>query len=112
MNILKAALASMVAFSAATPAQAADAPRTVEVAVTKEGFVPAQVKVRKGEALKLVITRKVKRTCATEVVLAGTGIKKDLPLDQAVEIEFTPERSGEIRYACAMGMVGGVLLVE
>ena len=27
-------------------------------------------------------------------------------------IDFTPERSGVVKYACLMGMVGGVLLVE
>ena len=27
-------------------------------------------------------------------------------------IHFTPKRSGVVKYACAMGMVGGVLLVE
>jgi hypothetical protein len=42
-----------------------------------------------------VITRKVQRTCATEVVLDGTGIRKELPLDKAVEIEFTPTRSSD-----------------
>lgn len=112
MNLLKAAFSSMLALSLATPALAARAPRTVELTVTKDGFVPAEIKVRKGEPVKLVITRKVQRTCATEVVLDGTGIKKELPLDQAVEIEFTPEKAGKIRYACAMNMVGGVLLVE
>lgn len=112
MNILKAGLASILAFSLAAPAMAARNPRVVELTVTKEGFVPAEVKVRKGEPLKLVVTRKVQRTCATEIVLDGTGIKKELPLDKAVEIEFTPERNGQIKYACAMGMVGGVLLVE
>ena len=112
MNILGTALASVLAFSAAGPALAARAPRTVELTVTKEGFVPAEVKVHKGETIKLVITRKVQRTCVTEVVLEGTGIKRDLPLDKAVEIEFTPDRTGQIRYACAMGMVGGILLVE
>ena len=112
MKIPKVALATMLAFSAASPAMAARTPRTVEITVTKEGFVPAQVKVRKGEAIKLVITRKVQVTCATEVVLAGTGIRKALPLNQAVEIEFTPDKPGQIKYACAMGMVGGILLVE
>ena len=112
MNILKTALASMLAFSVAAPTLAARAPRTVELTVTKEGFIPAEVKVRKGEPIKLVITRKVERTCATEVVLEGTGIKKDLPLDKPVEIEFTPGRTGQIKYACAMGMIGGVLLIE
>lgn len=112
MNILKTALASMLAFSVAAPTLAARAPRTVELTVTKEGFIPAEVKVRKGEPIKLVITRKVERTCATEVVLEGTGIKKDLPLDKPVAIEFTPDRTGQIKYACAMGMIGGVLLIE
>lgn len=109
---LKGVLASLLMLSSAAPALAVRTPRTVQLTVTKDGFVPAEVKVRKGEPLKLVITRKVQRTCATEVVLQGTGIKKDLPLDQTVEIDFTPTKTGSIRYACAMGMVGGVLLVE
>lgn len=112
MHILKTTLATMLVSSAAAPTFAARTPRTVELTVTKEGFVPAEVKVRKGEPIKLVITRKVERTCATEVVLEGTGIKKDLPLDKSVEIEFTPGRTGQIKYACAMGMIGGVLLIE
>ena len=110
---LKATLAFVLVLSlSAGSSLAATARRTVELDVTKDGFVPAEVKVRKGEPLKLVITRRVQRTCATEVVLEGTGIKRDLPLDQAVEIDFTPSRAGQIKYACAMGMVGGVLLVE
>ena len=90
----------------------ASQPRTVVLSVTKEGFVPAEVKVRKGEPLKLVITRTVERTCATEIVLAGSGIRRDLPLNRPVEITLTPDKTGAIKYACAMGMVGGVLLVE
>lgn len=112
MNIVKGTLASILTLALATPALAARMPRTVELTVTKEGFSPAEVKVRKGEPIKLAITRKVERTCATEVILEGTGIKKDLPLDKTVEIDFTPDRTGKIKYACAMGMIGGVLLVE
>lgn len=112
MNVVKGGLASILALSLAAPVLAAAKPRVVELTVTKEGFVPAEVKVRKGEPIKLVVTRKVERTCATEIVLDRTGIKKDLPLGKAVEIEFTPDRNGQIRYACAMDMVGGVLLVE
>ncbi len=111
MNLLKAAVSSLLALSLATPAMAARVvPRTVEMTVTKEGFVPAEVKVKKGEPLKLVITRKVEKTCATEVVL--DGVKKELPLEKPVEIQYTPKRTGQIKYACAMGMIGGVLVVE
>lgn len=33
-------------------------PRTIELTVTEKGFEPTPVKVKKGEPLKLVITRK------------------------------------------------------
>ena len=38
-------------------------------------------------------------------------MKADLPLHKAVAVTFTPKRTGDIRYSCAMGMVGGVLEV-
>jgi len=85
--------------------------RVVEMQVTGEGFVPAQIKVKKGEKLRLVITRKTERTCATEIVIKGYGINTPLPLDKAVTVELTPKASGEIRYACAMNMIGGVIFV-
>jgi plastocyanin domain-containing protein len=85
--------------------------RVVEMQVTGEGFVPAQIKVKKGEKLRLVITRKTDRTCATEIVIKGYGINTPLPLDKPVTVELTPKASGEIRYACAMNMIGGVIFV-
>ena len=112
MNVVKGGLASILALSLAAPVLAAAKPRVVELTVTKEGFVPAEVKVRKGEPIKLVVTRKVERTCATEIVMKDFGVNQPLPLDKAVEIELTPDRDGQIKYACAMGMIGGVLLVE
>ena len=107
-------LALIGAAIGAEPAVAAKASpeRTIQIEVTKEGFVPAEIKVKKGEPLALVVTRKIERTCATEIALAGTDLKMDLPLNTPGTIHFTPKRSGVVKYACAMGMVGGVLLVE
>lgn len=85
--------------------------RTVEMAVTEDGFVPAKVKANKGEKLRLVVTRKTDRTCATEIVIPGHGVNQKLPLNQAVTVELTPKASGEIRYACGMGHVAGVVFV-
>ena len=90
----------------------ARAERVVQMTVTEDGFVPAEIAVKKGEPLKLVITRKTKRTCATEIVIRDYGIEKKLPLDQAVEVSFTPTRSGKVKYACAMDMIGGYLVVQ
>ncbi len=86
--------------------------RTVELSVTHKGFEPSNVTVKKGEPVHLVVTRKTDNTCATSIDIKDVGIHKDLPLNQAVAIDFTPEKAGEIRYACGMGMMGGVLLVQ
>jgi plastocyanin domain-containing protein len=91
---------------------AAPAARTIEMSVTAKGFEPVKVTVKKGEPLHLVVTRKVEATCATEIEIKDAGIREKLPLNKPVAIEFTPQKTGELRYACGMGMLGGVLLVE
>jgi plastocyanin domain-containing protein len=115
--VLLAAAPNTVDASAAAPAPAAAAAtnpdgapalpvRTIKMTVTKKGFVPAQLKVKKGQPLHLLITRKTDETCATEITIENTKISKQ------VAVDFTPPTSGEIRYACSMGMVSGVLVVE
>jgi plastocyanin len=100
----------MAADSAAPTVQKAG--QAIEVAVTGDGFVPARIKVQKGQKVRLVVTRKTDRTCATEIVIKDQGINKKLPLNQPVTVEFTPSKSGQIRYACAMDMIAGVIVVE
>ncbi len=56
-----------------------------------------------NHSVKLVVTRKTDRTCAKEIVIKDLGINRPLPLNQPVEIIFTPKKQGQIRYACAMG---------
>lgn len=100
----------------AKPAPAVEAkkePRTVQLTVTEAGFEPSPINVKAGEPLKLIVTRKTDKTCATELVMNEYKISQKLPLNQPVEIAFTPTKAGELKYGCAMGMmIGGVLLVE
>ena len=86
--------------------------QVVTIEVTSEGFVPAQVKVKANQPVKLVVTRKTDRTCAKEIVIKDFGINKPLPLNQPVEITFTPTKAGSFRYACGMDMITGVITVE
>lgn len=88
------------------------AARNIDLAVTEKGFEPAKVTVKKGQPVHLVVTRKVDNTCATEILINDAGVREKLPLNKPVSIEFTPTKTGEVRYACGMGMIGGVLLVE
>jgi plastocyanin domain-containing protein len=86
--------------------------QVVEIAVTSQGFEPAEVKVKAGKPVKLVVTRKVERTCATDIVIKDYNISQHLPINKAVEVEFTPQKPGNIRYACAMDMISGAIIVE
>ena len=101
---------------AAPPAKGKPAARVaaqvVSLEMTGEGFVPATAAVKAGRPVKLVVTRKTERTCATDIVVKEYGISRPLPLGQAVEVTFTPRRAGPIRYACAMDMVAGTLVAE
>ncbi len=86
--------------------------QTIEISVTGDGFVPANIRVQKGQLVRLVVTRRVERTCATEIVIRDQGINQKLPLNQPVTVEFTPKKSGQLRYACGMDMISGVIVVE
>jgi plastocyanin domain-containing protein len=100
-----------LALAVAAPARASE-PRVVNVEVTKEGFVPARIVAKPGESLKLVVTRKVERTCATEIVMKDFGVNQPLPLGKPVAVTVAPAKKGAYRFACGMDMIAGVLAVE
>jgi len=88
-------------------------PRVVELAVTADGFVPANITLKANEPVTFKVTRKTDETCATDLLIDGTDIKLALPLDKTVEVSWTPTKAGKVKFGCAMDMmVGGVLLVE
>jgi plastocyanin domain-containing protein len=93
-------------------APAEDRGRTVQMTVTEDGFVPDVVRVKRGERVTLVVTRKVEKTCATEIVIKDYGIRAKLPLGKPVAVSFTPTETGNVRYACGMDMIAGNLIVE
>lgn len=86
--------------------------RTIQIAVTSEGFVPAEVKVKKGEKVTLVVTRKTEKTCATALVMKAKGINVDLPLDQPVSVDLKADRKGDLEFACPMDMIKGKIVVD
>jgi plastocyanin domain-containing protein len=60
-----------------------------------------------------VITRKTDQTCANEIVIDDPALKKDLPLNQPVTVAFTPKKTGELTYGCAMDkMIAGKIVVR
>jgi membrane fusion protein, heavy metal efflux system len=87
-------------------------PQAVTVAVTKDGFTPASFTVRKNIPVRLTFIRKVEVTCATDVVIPDYDIKRELPMNEPVIVEFTPEKAGTISFACGMNMQHGKIVVK
>jgi plastocyanin domain-containing protein len=112
-------LLGLLALAVPTAGSAAEKGTRIELTVTEAGFEPSPVKVKEGEPVTLVITRKTDNTCAKSVVIdaadvkGGERISRKLPLNEAVQLTFVPAHSGQILYGCSMNkMVGGVLQVQ
>jgi plastocyanin domain-containing protein len=46
------------------------------------------------------------------VVFPSLNIKRPLPLNEPVVIEFTPAKAGDIAFACGMNMLKGVVVAQ
>jgi plastocyanin domain-containing protein len=83
-----------------------------EIAVTDRGFEPSEIQAKRGVPVTLVVTRKTDATCVKEIVMADRNFRADLPLNEPVEVTFTPSEAGELRFACGMDMIAGKVIVR
>lgn len=111
MIVLVALAAALAAGCASRQTATGAVPARVEVAVTDAGFVPATIQVPRGKPVTLVVTRQVEQTCATGIVVAKPEIHADLPLNQPVEVTFTPQ-GDEVDFSCPMHMISGKVTVR
>ncbi len=76
------------------------------------GYKPSIIKIKKGQKTTISILRKDPNTCLEEFILPDFKISKYLPLNEKVEIEITPDKSGEFPFHCGMNMFRGKVIVE
>ncbi len=86
--------------------------QAVTVTLTEKGYQPESFKLKQGVPARVTFVRKVEATCGSEIVLADYNIKRELPFNQPVTVEFTPSKSGTIKFACGMDMLRGKILVQ
>jgi len=98
------------------PALSQDGPastvQTATVIVSEQGYEPSRVLVSAGRLARITFTRTTDNTCGTEITIPSLHITRPLPLNQPVEVEFTPERTGDIAFACGMKMLRGTIVVQ
>jgi len=82
------------------------------ITVGEQGYEPSRVTFRSGAPARLTFVRITDRTCGTTVVFPSLDIRRELPLNQPVDIEFTPDKTGEIVFVCGMNMLRGTVVVD
>ena len=85
---------------------------SVRVVVSEKGFEPPRVSAQAGTPLRLTFVRTSDATCATEVTIPSLKVERALPLNQPVDVEFTPKASGDIEFICGMQMFKGTIVVS
>ena len=88
-----------------------DGVRKVPIEVVKDGYSPDRIPGKPGEKLLLVFTRKVDGHCYEELKTPD-GKVVPLPKDKPVEIAVTVPQEGEVKFACGMDMLSGVVVAE
>lgn len=84
----------------------------VEVTVNASGYEPSEVQAMAGHPLTMVFTRTTDEGCGNELVIADADIERELPLNEPVEVTFTPSEAGELRFSCGMDMYDGKIVVR
>ncbi|HKY21165.1 MAG TPA: efflux RND transporter periplasmic adaptor subunit [Vicinamibacterales bacterium] len=107
-----AASTANTASASSSDGRRSETTQTAKVVVSEQGYEPAKVTLRAGTRARITFVRTTEKTCGTEVVLPSLNIKRALPLNEPVVIEFTPAKSGDIAFACGMNMLHGTVIVQ
>lgn len=97
---------------AAPTASNARARLRVTVTVTDSGYEPGTIDARASEPLTLVFKRTSDRGCGHQLVFPDRDIRRELPLNQEVEVELTPQKNDTIAFTCGMGMYRGSVVAS
>ena len=88
-----------------------DGVRKVPIDVVQDGYSPDRIPGKPGEQLNLVFTRKVDGHCYEELKTPD-GKLIALPKNKPIEVPVTVPKDGEVRFACGMDMLSGVVVAE
>lgn len=86
--------------------------QSATVTLGEAGYQPSRLKLRRGVPARLTFVRKIEETCGKEIAIPDYNIRRALPLNEPVTVEFTPTRAGEFNFTCGMGMLRGTVIVR
>lgn len=94
-----------------TSAKLIDGVQVFDIEVTASGYKPDYLEVKRGVPVKLNLKTNNIYNCATSFRIPELGIAKNLKATGLDSVEFIPESSGKMTFACSMGMYTGEIIV-
>jgi heme/copper-type cytochrome/quinol oxidase subunit 2 len=100
-DVRRRGLAGLALLSVATSAAVVAAPAgpTVEVKVSRRGFEPSRIELRRSETARLVISSGDGEHC---FAIDALRIEKRVRSGQPTRLELTPERAGTFVFYCCL----------
>jgi len=80
--------------------------QVVKMTQKTDGYFPNKFTIKKGIPVKWIINSESLYSCASSIVSQELGIRNSLKLGENI-FEFTPSKTGTIRFSCSMGMYTG-----
>jgi plastocyanin domain-containing protein len=93
-------------------ATAATGAADLQLTVDGTGYHPSSISAPSGKPVRLTITRTSDEGCGQQIVFPSLNIRRDLPLNQAVTVEFTMPASRNVAFTCGMDMLRGSIVAQ
>jgi plastocyanin domain-containing protein len=95
------------------PTSTEDAARSIlPISVGEHGFQPSRVSLKRKHPAALRFTRVSDKTCAKEVVFPELGLRKELPLNQPVDVPIPTDAAHQLSFQCGMGMYRSAVVIN
>ena len=119
--LVVAALMSTTAFAfqheghhqdAPVPAKTVKGVQTLTVTVAEGKYTPSAISVKKRVPVAITFKGGAKMGCGATIEFKSLKQKQTVKQGQTVTFKFTPDKAGEVAFACPMGMYKGKVLVK
>lgn len=84
--------------------------QVINMTVDADGWNPDTFVLQRGEKVKWVINVKELTNCNKEIIVRDYGLDIKLKNGENI-VEFTPEKTGAIKWSCWMDMIPGTFIV-
>lgn len=94
------------------PAKLVHGVQTATITIAEGKYTPSTISVKKGVPVALTFKGGKKMGCGSIVEFKSLKMKQTVKEGKTVVFKFTPNKAGEVLFACSMNMYKGKVVVK